>query len=174
VVELDNYSPYNPTGFTKKLPDETELTLESCKIHEDDLRLIVDTISKEQEFSYEEKADFEKDLRNGRAEDWYDLVVTSYDKSELKSNKAVKLFLAHCNPEDYAKLEKEFEDDLLGESVEQCYVYLDSPAGTELIGRGDKETCERIKAEKDKQWRKGYMWSTRIESKPQKETNYWD
>ena len=88
VVELDNYSPYNPTGVFKKLPEDASIQIE--------------------------------------------------------------------------------------EDVEQYYVYLDSPAGTELIGSGDKESCERIKAEKDKQWRKGYMWSTRIESKPEKETNYWD
>ena len=174
VVELDNYSPYNPTGVFKKLPDEESLVIESYKMNEEDIRFVVDTISAEQGFSDEDKVDFEKDLRNGRAEDWYDLVVTSYDKSEFKSNKAVKLFLAHCNSEDYDKLEKEFENNLFEESNKQYYVYLDSPAGTELIGRGDKETCERIKAEKDKQWRKGYMWSTRIESKPEKETNYWD
>ena len=88
VVELDNYSPYNPTGVFKKLPEDASIQIE--------------------------------------------------------------------------------------EDVEQYYVYLDSPAGIELIGSGDKESCERIKAEKDKQWRKGYMWSTRIESKPEKETNYWD
>ena len=88
VVELDNYSPYNPTGVFKKLPEDASIQIE--------------------------------------------------------------------------------------EDVEQYYVYLDSPAGTELIGSGDKESCERIKAEKDKQWHKGYMWSTRIESKPEKETSYWD
>lgn len=174
VVELDNYYPYNPTGFSKKLPDEYSLVVESYKMNEEDIRFVVDTISKELEYTEAEKHDFEKCIRDNRAEEWYDDIVISYDKSDLKTNKAVKLFLAHCNSEDYDKLEKEFENNLFEESTKQYYVYLDSPAGTELIGRGDKETCERIKAEKDKQWRKGYMWSTRIESKPEKETNYWD
>lgn len=54
------------------------------------------------------------------------------------------------------------------------YVYLNSPAGTELIGSGTKETCEKIKAEKDKEWQPGYFWHTEISEVKIKEYNLWD
>lgn len=54
------------------------------------------------------------------------------------------------------------------------YVYLNSPTGTELIGRGTKETCEKIKAEKDKEWQPSYLWNTEISEAKIKENNLWD
>lgn len=54
------------------------------------------------------------------------------------------------------------------------YVYLHSPAGTELIGSGTKEECEKIKAEKDADWKPGYYWYTEITEEKQEEKILWD
>ena len=55
------------------------------------------------------------------------------------------------------------------------YVYMDSPYGTELIGRSaDKAEAERIKAEQDAKWERGFLWSTRITEKPVREISYFD
>ena len=55
------------------------------------------------------------------------------------------------------------------------YVYLDTPAGTELIGSAkDRETAEIIKAKKDADWEPGFMWSTRITERIEQETNFYD
>lgn len=55
------------------------------------------------------------------------------------------------------------------------YVYLDSFYGTELIGRSENyEEALKIKQDKDAQWQKGYMWSTRITTAPQKEYSSFD
>ena len=55
------------------------------------------------------------------------------------------------------------------------YVYMDSPYGTELIGRStDKATAEKIKKEQDAKWEPGFMWSTRITKKEEKEHSYFD
>lgn len=57
------------------------------------------------------------------------------------------------------------------------YVYMDSPyASAELIGSADtKEEAEKIKAEKDKEWRTGYLWRTYITDKPIEEKSLgWD
>ena len=55
------------------------------------------------------------------------------------------------------------------------YVYLDSPYGTELIGKSeDLAVAEKIKADKDAKWQPGYMWSTRITDKEEKEVSYFD
>lgn len=50
------------------------------------------------------------------------------------------------------------------------YVYLDSPHGTELIGKSmDKETADKIKADKEAEWKPGFLWNVRITSRPEKE-----
>lgn len=54
------------------------------------------------------------------------------------------------------------------------YVYLHSPCGTELIGKGTKLECELIVEKKQETWKPGDMWSTEITNKEKKETNYWD
>lgn len=55
------------------------------------------------------------------------------------------------------------------------YVYQDSPYGTELIGRsGTREGAEKIKTERDADWKPGYLWGTRISEKPEKEISYFD
>ena len=55
------------------------------------------------------------------------------------------------------------------------YVYQDGYYGTELIGRSEtREGAEKIKAERDAQWESGFLWSTRITDKPQKEASYFD
>ena len=55
------------------------------------------------------------------------------------------------------------------------YVYMDHFYGTELIGTAKTyPEAERIKAEKDKEWEKGFLWSTRISDKEEKEKNYFD
>lgn len=55
------------------------------------------------------------------------------------------------------------------------YVYLDSACGTELIGQAETlEKAKKIKAQKDKTWKMGYMWSTRITQTKEKELNFWD
>jgi hypothetical protein len=55
------------------------------------------------------------------------------------------------------------------------YVYLDSPYGTELIGKStDKSVVEKIKYEQDSKWKVGFMWSTRITEKEEKESSYYD
>lgn len=55
------------------------------------------------------------------------------------------------------------------------YVYLDSFYGTELIGRAEtREGAEKIKAEKDAQWKPGYMWRTRITDHEVKEFTCFD
>lgn len=57
----------------------------------------------------------------------------------------------------------------------EYFVYMDSICGTELIGKTDSlATAQCIKAEQDKKQQTGYLWSTRIETKPVKETNLWD
>ena len=55
------------------------------------------------------------------------------------------------------------------------YVYMDSFYGTELIGRAEtREGAEKIKADKDAQWKPGYLWSTHIAEKPEKEFSCFD
>lgn len=55
------------------------------------------------------------------------------------------------------------------------YVYLDSPYGTELIGKSnDKSVAEKIKSDQDSKWEVGCMWNTRITEKEEKEYNYYD
>ena len=55
------------------------------------------------------------------------------------------------------------------------YVYQDSPYGTELIGRAEThEEAEKIKAKRDAQWEPGFLWSTRITEKEEKETSCYD
>lgn len=55
------------------------------------------------------------------------------------------------------------------------YVYMDSPYGTELIGRSeDRKEAERIKAEQDAKWECGFMWSTRITDREEKEFSCFD
>lgn len=55
------------------------------------------------------------------------------------------------------------------------YVYLDSPYGTELIGKStDKSVAEKIKSEQDSKWEVGFMWNTRITEKEEKENSYYD
>lgn len=54
------------------------------------------------------------------------------------------------------------------------YVYLHSPAGTEIIGSGDYESCKKIKENKDAQWEPGYMWFTEIVNDKQKEASYFN
>ena len=55
------------------------------------------------------------------------------------------------------------------------FVYLDSPYGTELIGRSeDRKRAEEIQAEKEAEWKPGYLWSTRITEKEEKEFTCFD
>lgn len=55
------------------------------------------------------------------------------------------------------------------------YVYMDSFYGTELIGKSEtREGAEKIKAEKDAQWKPGYMWHTRITDHEVKEFSCFD
>ena len=56
------------------------------------------------------------------------------------------------------------------------YVYLDSPYGTELIGKStDKSVVEKIKSEQDSKWEVGFMWMTRItEKEDPREVSYYD
>lgn len=55
------------------------------------------------------------------------------------------------------------------------YVYLDSFYGTELIGKSENyDEALNIKKDKDMQWQKGYRWSTRITTVPQKEYSSFD
>lgn len=55
------------------------------------------------------------------------------------------------------------------------YIYMDSPYGTELIGKADdRKKAEEIKAEQDAKWMPGFLWKTRIEEKEEKERSYFD
>ena len=55
------------------------------------------------------------------------------------------------------------------------YVYMDSPCGTELIGSSeDRKRDEEIQAEKEAEWKPGYLWSTRITEKEEKEFTCFD
>jgi hypothetical protein len=55
------------------------------------------------------------------------------------------------------------------------YVYLDSPHGTELIGQSmDRDTAEKIKKDKEADWKPGYLWNIRITSRPEKEFSFYD
>lgn len=55
------------------------------------------------------------------------------------------------------------------------YVYLDSPHGTELIGQSmDKETADKIKADKEAELTRGELWNIRITSRPEKEFSFYD
>lgn len=55
------------------------------------------------------------------------------------------------------------------------YVYLDSFYGTELIGSSeDIKVAEKIKADKDAEWEPGFLWSTRITDKKEKEFSCFD
>lgn len=55
------------------------------------------------------------------------------------------------------------------------YVYLDTPYGTELIGKSaDRKEAERIKAEQNVKWKPGYMWHTRITDHEVKEFSCFD
>lgn len=55
------------------------------------------------------------------------------------------------------------------------YVYMDTPYGTELIGSSeDHNVARKIKEEQDAKWKPGYMWSTRITTKREKEVSYFD
>lgn len=55
------------------------------------------------------------------------------------------------------------------------YVYQDGICGTELIGKSETyEGAKQIKDERDAQWRPGYLWTTRISDKEEKETCIFD
>lgn len=55
------------------------------------------------------------------------------------------------------------------------YVYMDSFYGTELIGSSeDIKVAEKIKAEQDEKWEPGFLWSTRITDKEEKEFSCFD
>lgn len=55
------------------------------------------------------------------------------------------------------------------------FVYQDSYYGTELIGRAEsRDRAEKIKADRDAEWKPGYLWHTRITDKPEKEFSYFD
>lgn len=55
------------------------------------------------------------------------------------------------------------------------YVYLDSPYGTELIGSAtDQAEAERIKANTEAEWRKGYLWNIRITTTEEKEFSFYN
>lgn len=55
------------------------------------------------------------------------------------------------------------------------YVYLDNPYGTELIGQSENyEAVKKIKEEKDKQWKQGFLWQTRITKTKEKEFSCFD
>ena len=55
------------------------------------------------------------------------------------------------------------------------YVYQDSPYGTELIGKSEtREDAENIKADRDAQWERGFLWSTRISEKEEREFSCFD
>lgn len=55
------------------------------------------------------------------------------------------------------------------------YVYMDSFYGTELIGKSeDIKVAEEIKAEQDAKWEPGFLWSTRITEKEEKEFSCFD
>lgn len=55
------------------------------------------------------------------------------------------------------------------------YVYMDSPCGTELLGKSnDINVAEEIKAKKDAEWKTGYLWHTRISETEEKEITCWD
>lgn len=58
--------------------------------------------------------------------------------------------------------------------MKKYYVYLEGVCGTELIGSGTKEQCEKIKAEKEKEWEPGFMWFVNIYDHEKNEKNYWD
>lgn len=55
------------------------------------------------------------------------------------------------------------------------YVYLDSTHGTELIGKSmELAVAEKIKADKEAEWKPGYLWNVRITSRPEKEFSFYD
>lgn len=55
------------------------------------------------------------------------------------------------------------------------YVYMDGYCGTELIGKSNTyEGAEKIKAEQDSKWEPGFLWSTRIGDKEEKEFSCFD
>lgn len=55
------------------------------------------------------------------------------------------------------------------------YVYMDNPYGTELIGYSeDRAEAEQIKAKQDAKWERGFLWSTRITEKKEKEFSCFD
>lgn len=55
------------------------------------------------------------------------------------------------------------------------YVYMDHYYGKELIGQSeDLEVAKKIKADQDAKWEPGFMWSTRITEKEEKEVSYFD
>ena len=55
------------------------------------------------------------------------------------------------------------------------YVYLDSPYGTELIGRAENgEKAEKIKQEVLQDWKPGDLWNVRVTEKEEKEFTCFD
>ena len=55
------------------------------------------------------------------------------------------------------------------------YVYKDTYYGTELIGRAETiEKAEEIKNKEDEKWEQGFLWSTRITDKKEKEFSCFD
>ena len=55
------------------------------------------------------------------------------------------------------------------------YVYMNYPYGTELIGRSeDRAKSEQIKADQDAKRKPGFMWSTYITEKEEKEFSCFD
>lgn len=55
------------------------------------------------------------------------------------------------------------------------FVYQDSYYGTELIGSSEtRDGAEKIKADRDAEWEPGFLWSTRITEKKERETTYFD
>ena len=55
------------------------------------------------------------------------------------------------------------------------FIYLDNPAGRELIGIANtEEDAKRIKADKDKEWKTGDYWNTFISTKELEEVSMYD
>ena len=121
-----------------------------------------------QEDSEEElESDYYEDMKS----EVYNALAEIYAKYNLKGAILKDLDSAV----DFATIHMRDEfDESLKEEDGKYYVYLHSPAGTELICSGTKEECEKCKKEKDATWKTGYMWETELTDKPIKETHLWD
>ena len=115
-------------------------------------------------------------LDDGSVELVYQTTDSSWEEDLGISASNEAYMMRHPNVDrEYYSLSNWSADCLEIVEAKMFYVYMDSPCGTELIGSSeDRKEAELIKAEQDAKWKPGFMWTTRITEKEEKEFTCFD